>query len=213
MSFNKKTYIEVNSLISANYPSTKLMIVSKNRSLSSIRQALNDGANLFGENKVQEAELKFEGLREEFSNIDLHLIGPLQTNKVKQAMRVFDVIQSVDREKLVKEIAKQNLAATRTKQFYIQINIGNEDQKSGIDPEKAKDFYNYSISLNLNIVGLMCIPPNNKNPEFFFKKMVKLRDDINSNLLLSMGMSGDFLHALNNQTNIIRIGSKFFNEE
>ena len=213
MSFNKETYKEVNSLISDSYPSAKLMIVSKNRSLSSINQALNEGASLFGENKVQEAELKFEGLRRKFPNIELHLIGPLQTNKVKQAMKVFDVIQSVDREKLVKEIAKYNLETTRTKKFYIQINIGKEDQKSGINPDIARDFYNYSISLDLNIVGLMCIPPNNQEPGFFFKEMVKLREDINSNLLLSMGMSGDYLPALKNQTNIIRIGSKFFNEE
>ena len=213
MSFNKKTYKEVNSLIVDNYPSAKLMIVSKNRSLSSIRQALDEGANLFGENKVQEAESKFEVLKSEFPYIDLHLIGPLQTNKVKQAMRIFDVIQSVDRKKLVKEIAKYNLESARTKKFYIQINIGNEDQKSGISPDEAKTFYEYSIGLNLNIVGLMCIPPNNKDPEFFFKKMVKLRDNINQNLLLSMGMSGDYSSALSNQTNIIRIGSKFFNEE
>ena len=213
MSFNKETYKEVNSLISDSYPSAKLMIVSKNRSLSSINQALNEGAVLFGENKVQEADLKFEGIRRKFPNIDLHLIGPLQTNKVKQAMKVFDVIQSVDREKLVKEIAKYNLETTRTKKFYIQINIGKEDQKSGIDPEKAKTFYDYSINLNLNIIGLMCIPPNNKDSDFFFKKMLQIRDSVNPNLLLSMGMSGDYLTALNNHTNIIRIGSKFFHEE
>lgn len=213
MSFNKDTYKEINSLISDKYPSAKLMIVSKNRTSASIRQALDEGANLFGENKVQEAESKFKVLRSEFTNIDLHLIGPLQTNKVKQAMKIFDVIQSVDREKLVREIAKHSLDPARTKKFYIQINIGNEDQKSGIDPEKAKNFYDYSISLNLNIIGLMCIPPNNKDPDFFFKKMVKLRNDINPSLLLSMGMSQDYLPALNNRTNIIRIGSKLFNEE
>ena len=161
---------------------------------------------------MQEAGIKFEELRPEYSNIDLHLIGPLQTNKVKQAMKIFDTIQTVDREKLVKEISKNNSDTVRTKNFYIQINIGNEEQKSGIDPEKSEDFYNFSINQGLNVIGLMCIPPNNENADIYFKKMLDLRNTINPKLLLSMGMSGDYLTALKNQTNLIRIGSKLFDE-
>ena len=213
MTFNKTTFNKINNLITDKYPKANLMIVSKNRPTSSIREALNEGALLFGENKVQEADAKFEELREEFLNINLHLIGPLQTNKVKQALKIFDVIQSVDREKLVKEISKNLTAATRTKNFYIQVNIGREDQKSGVDPDNTKSFYDYAIDQGLNITGLMCLPPNNEDPNFFFKKMIELRNKINSDLLLSMGMSGDYLAALENKTDLVRIGSKFFSDE
>jgi PLP dependent protein len=213
MTFNKIIYNKINNLITDKYPKAKLMIVSKNRPTFSIREALNEGALLFGENKVQEADAKFEELRAEFSNINLHLIGPLQTNKVKQALKIFDVIQSVDREKLVKEIAKNLTAPTRTKNFYIQVNIGREDQKSGIDPDSTNTFYDYAKEQGLNITGLMCLPPNNEDPDFFFKKMIELRNKINPDLLLSMGMSGDYLAALENKTDLIRIGSKFFTDE
>tara|TARA_B100001059_G_C17724111_1_gene522440 strand:+ start:444 stop:1085 length:642 start_codon:yes stop_codon:yes gene_type:complete len=213
MTFNKIIFNKINNLITDKYTKAKLMIVSKNRPTSSIREALNEGALLFGENKVQEADAKFEELRAEFSNINLHLIGPLQTNKVKQALKIFDVIQSVDREKLVKEISKNLSGSTRTKNFYIQVNIGREDQKSGVDPDSTKTFYDYAIGQGLNITGLMCLPPNNEDPDFFFKKMIELRNKINHDLLLSMGMSGDYLVALENKTDLVRIGSKFFTDE
>jgi PLP dependent protein len=213
MKFNKTIFNQINNLITDRYPKAKLMIVSKNRPILSIREALNEGAFLFGENKVQEADSKFENLREEFPNINLHLIGPLQTNKVRQALKTFDVIQSVDREKLVKEISKNLSVSIRTKNFYIQVNIGREVQKSGIDPDIAKNFYEFSISKGLNIVGLMCLPPNNEDPDFFFKKMIDLRNTIDPGLQLSMGMSGDYLAALENKTDLVRIGSKFFSDE
>ena len=213
MKFNKTTFNNINDLITDKYPKANLMIVSKNRSTFSIREALNEGALLFGENKVQEAEAKFEELRKEFSNINLHLIGPLQTNKVKQALKIFDVIQSVDREKLVKEIAKNLTTSSRINNFYIQVNIGREDQKSGVDPDSTKSFYDYAIDQGLNITGLMCLPPNNEDADFFFKKMIELRNKINPDLLLSMGMSGDYLAALENKTDLVRIGSKLFSNE
>ena len=213
MNFNQKTYKEISSLIIQQLPLSKLMVVSKNRSESIIRQALKEGALLFGENKVQEAEKKFDELRKDFHDIELHLIGPLQTNKVKQAMKVFDVIQSVDREKLIKEISKNYSEIMRTKKFYLQINIGKEDQKSGVHPEQTKRLYDYAIEKGLNITGLMCIPPNGKEPGVYFRKMIELKNIINSNLLLSMGMSGDYLSALQHQTNCIRIGSLLFNDE
>ena len=213
MNFNQKTYKEISSLIIQQLPLSKLMVVSKNRSESIIRQALKEGALLFGENKVQEAEKKFDELRKDYHDIELHLIGPLQTNKVKQALKVFDVIQSVDREKLIKEISKNYSEIMRTKKFYLQINIGKEDQKSGVHPEQTKRLYDYAIEKGLNIIGLMCIPPNGKEPDAYFHKMVELKNTINSNLLLSMGMSGDYLSALQHQTNCIRIGSLLFNDE
>ena len=213
MNFNQKTYKKINNLIIKQYPLAKLMVVSKNRPVSIIRQALNEGALLFGENKVQEAEKKFDELRKDFHDIELHLIGPLQTNKVKQALKVFDVIQSLDREKLIKEISKNYSELMRTKKFYLQINIGKENQKSGVHPDQTKSLYDYAIEKGLNIIGLMCIPPNGKETDVYFHKMIELRDLINSNLLLSMGMSGDYLSALKYQTNGIRIGSLLFKDE
>ena len=213
MKFNKTTFNQINNLIIKKYPTVKLMIVSKNRPMLLIREALDEGALLFGENKVQEADAKFEDLREEYPNINLHLIGPLQTNKVKQALKIFDVIQSVDREKLVKEISKNLSASVRTKNFYIQVNIGREDQKSGVDPDNTKSFYDFAIHQGLNITGLICLPPNNEDPNFCFKKMIDLRNTINNDLLLSMGMSGDYLAALANKTDLVRIGSKLFSNE
>ena len=213
MNFDKSSYQEIRSLIEKKYPLTKLMVVSKNRAASIIREAIQEGALLFGENKVQEAEKKFDELRKDFNDIELHLIGPLQTNKVKQAMKIFDVIQSVDREKLVKEISKNHSELLRTQKFYLQINIGKEDQKSGVFPEQTKTLYDYAVERGLNIVGFMCIPPNDKEPDTYFHQMIELKNSINPNLLLSMGMSGDYQSALKYQTNCIRIGSLFFNDQ
>jgi pyridoxal phosphate enzyme (YggS family) len=213
MNFDKSSYKEIRSLVEKKYPLAKLMVVSKNRPASIIREAIQEGALLFGENKVQEAEKKFDELRKDFNDIELHLIGPLQTNKVKQAMKIFDVIQSVDREKLVKEISKNHSELLRTQKFYLQINIGKEDQKSGVLPEQTKTLYDYAVERGLNIVGFMCIPPNDKEPDTYFHQMIELKNSINPNLLLSMGMSGDYQSALKYQTNCIRIGSLFFNDQ
>lgn len=213
MNFDKSSYKEIRSIVEKKYPLAKLMVVSKNRPASIIREAIQEGALLFGENKVQEAEKKFDELRKDFNDIELHLIGPLQTNKVKQAMKIFDVIQSVDREKLVKEISKNHSELLRTQKFYLQINIGKEDQKSGVLPEQTKTLYDYAVEQGLNIVGFMCIPPNDKEPDTYFHQMIELKNSINPNLLLSMGMSGDYQSALKHQTNCIRIGSLFFNDQ
>ena len=193
------------------YPNTKLLIVTKNQKIGDITELNLRGFNVFGENRVQEAQAKYES----FSNlnqIDLHLIGPLQTNKVKTALRLFNVIQTIDRPKLVDEIAKQfnNLSIIKTKDFYIQVNIGDEKQKSGIHKKHLIDLYNYSIDRKINIVGLMCIPPNISDTSESFKEMIELRDKTNKDLKLSMGMSNDYKIALNFQTNIIRVGSLIF---
>ena len=196
-----------------DYKLAKLLIVTKNQSPLDIKDLIDKGYNIFGENKVQEAKKKFQEIDDLFK-INLHLIGPLQTNKVKDALRLFNTIQSVDREKLVEEISIsiKKSDKIKTKSFYIQINIGSEDQKSGIDKSKFKDFYHYALAKDLNIEGLMCIPPNVPNTEVYFREMNEMRKKINPTLKLSMGMSNDYQIALEHQSNLIRIGSLIFND-
>mgnify|MGYP001158453994 CR=1 FL=1 len=190
---------------------TKLLIVTKNQNLNDIVELNSQGFIAFGENRVQEAKSKYETLSN-INDLELHLIGALQRNKVKSALKLFDVIQSIDRVSLVDEIAKQfdSSFKIRTKDFFIQVNIGDEDQKSGVLKKDLFDLYNHSVQRKLNVVGLMCIPPNVENPSNSFKEMVELRDSINKDLKLSMGMSNDYKIALKFQTNIIRIGSLIF---
>ncbi len=209
MTINLKNLESVESFL-VNFPKANLQIVTKNRDINIIKSLINLGYRNFGENKVQEAKKKFSLIN--ISRIDLNLIGPLQTNKVKDALMLFNTIQTIDREKLVKEIVKvRSKKPTKTEYFYIQINIGEENQKSGIPQNETKDFYKFCIDNSLNIKGLMCIPPINNNPEYYFKKMLILKNDINSDLLLSMGMSSDYELALKCDSNLIRIGSKIFN--
>ena len=195
-----------------SYQSSNLMIVTKNQSLDDVLELLSKGFKLFGENKVQEAKSKYLALDTSKEHYKLHLIGPLQRNKVKLALKVFDAIQTVDRFSLVDEISKYltKLPEIKTKEFYIQVNIGGEDQKFGVSKENLKDLYDYSIEKKIFVKGLMCIPPNITDPSDFFKQMVDIRDNIDSNLNLSMGMSNDYKIALNFQANIIRIGSLIF---
>ena len=190
---------------------TKLLIVTKNQIVDDIIELNSKGFRVFGENRVQEAKSKYQNLPN-LNEIELHLIGPLQRNKVKSALKMFNVIQSIDRISLVDEIAKQINGSSdiKTKEFFIQVNIGDEEQKSGVLKKNLSTLYQYSIEKKINIVGLMCIPPNITDPSDSFKEMVKLRDEINQNLKLSMGMSNDYKIALNFQTNIIRIGSLIF---
>lgn len=185
------------------------MAVTKKRSINDIIQLQELGVKIFGENQVQEADSKFSNL-ETRDFIKLHLIGPLQSNKTKKALSIFDAIQSIDRKKIIDEIAKNFDENSRAKEFYLQINIGQESQKSGVSPEDASSYLNYAQSKNLNIIGLMCIPPIDDSPEKFFSKMVSIRDSIDKKLRLSMGMSGDYETAMNFQSNLIRIGSALF---
>ena len=191
----------------------QLLIVSKNQAIDDIRTLLLNGYVLFGENRVQEAKKKFTlKLLEEFPNLKLHLIGPLQSNKAKLALSTFHCIQSIDRKRLVDTIVKENKNRDLilTKEFYIQINIGHEKQKAGVLPKDLFDLYEYSIKFNLNITGLMCIPPQVANPEIFFEEMESLKEKLNKKLKLSMGMSNDYNIALKNNSNLIRIGSMIF---
>ena len=195
----------------AHHPNSNLLVVSKNRNIDDIDAIYKSGSILFGENRVQEAQSKFQNYAH-IDEIQLHLIGPLQTNKVTQALSLFNVIQTLDRKKLVEEIIKvknKNLSI-KTSEFYIQINIGNEEQKSGVPITELEDLYNYCLNSNIKIEGLMCIPPNNMNPEPFFDKMLSIRNSLSSSLSLSMGMSSDYREALKKGSNLIRVGSKIF---
>jgi len=196
-----------------HYDLANLLIVTKNQNLNDIRELINKDFKIFGENRVQEAKSKYQELIEK-EKINLHLIGPLQTNKVKDALFLFDTIQSIDREKLVDEISKfiVNNISIKTKSFYIQINIGAEVQKSGIEKSQCINFYEYALNKNLNIEGLMCIPPNTKFVNEYFLEMNEIRKKINPNLKLSMGMSNDYQIALEHHSNLIRVGSLIFND-
>lgn len=208
MPVNYNNLKEINSTIS-NYDNARLMAVTKNRETYDVKELIKKGVTLFGENRVQEAQKKFHLIDRQC--LELHLIGPLQTNKVKIALQVFNTIQSLDREKLVQEIKKYiENEISITSSFYIQVNIGNETQKSGIQPSDLKDFYHFCIDNDLIIEGLMCIPPNDDKAEKYFKKMIALKNIINTDLKLSMGMSNDYKIALVNKSNIVRIGSLLF---
>ena len=209
MQINSEQLKEVDLKVK-EYPNASLLIVTKNRPQSLVKLLISKGYNLFGENKVQEAKEKFSSL--EHKNFNLHLIGPLQTNKVKLALTLFDTIQSIDRPKLIIEIAKQinSDIKIKTNDYFIQVNIGQELQKSGVLPNEAKELYKFAISKNLKIAGFMCIPPFDEEPNEYFEKMCILRDDINPKLRLSMGMSNDYEIALSINSNLVRVGSRIF---
>lgn len=189
----------------------QFMAVTKNRNIEDIEELKKLNVKIYGENRILEAEKKYSHLIER-DKYELHLIGPIQSNKLKVALQTFDVIQTIDRFKIIDLIAQYLTIEHRTKKFYIQINIGEEQQKSGVRPDDTQGLYQYAISKNLNIVGLMCIPPNNDETISYFKKMKKIRDDLNHKLLLSMGMSGDYKMAMENGSNLIRVGSLLFND-
>ena len=196
-----------------NYQNTDLLIVTKNRNEIDIKGLIDLGYFRFGENRVQEALHKFSLFPPKILNsLDLHLIGPLQSNKTRKALEIFNVIQSIDRKKIIDEISLEmkKLKHHKTNAFFLQVNIGEEDQKFGIRPKDIEDLYKYAISQKLNIIGLMCIPPNNHDPRKYFQQMIKIRDKIDIHLKLSMGMSSDYKIALDCGSNIIRVGSKIF---
>ena len=205
-------FSNLNSVIAnlKSFKKSELMIVTKNQTIQDIDVLISKNYCLFGENRVQEAKLKYENLNER-KKLKLHMIGPLQTNKVKTAIKIFDTIQTIDRFSLVDEIGKfLNKESTITKEFYIQVNIGYENQKSGISVKELPDLYRYSLNKKINIVGLMCIPPNLDDPSKYFEQMNNIRDKIDKSLRLSMGMSNDYKYALNFNSNLIRIGSLIF---
>ena len=183
-----------------------IIAVSKTFKLDHINHLIQHGHTHYGENKVQEAVEKWENLKNENNNLQLHLIGKLQTNKVKFAVKLFDYIHSLDSEKLARKIASFE---NKNLKLFIQVNIGNEEQKSGISVNQLIDFYNFCKDLKLNIVGLMCIPPIHDDSVKYFKKMLDLKQKHNFNEL-SMGMSSDYLDALKHGSTFLRIGSDIF---
>ena len=190
----------------------KLIAVSKKQEEYKIDDAIKIGHRFFGENRVQEAILRWEDRIKHYDDIELRLIGPLQTNKVKQALKFFNIIETIDREKLAKSISDNIDDKIKTKSFYIQVNTGDEVQKAGVLALEANNFIEFCKNdLSLPIIGLMCIPPENEEPAMHFSLLRKLA--LKNNLVeLSMGMSNDFEEAIKFGATSVRIGSKFFGD-
>jgi|TARA_B110000037_G_scaffold182465_1_gene210164 pyridoxal phosphate enzyme (YggS family) len=204
-------YIEdlIKSKVNDKSKLPKIIAVSKTFPIENILPLINHGHFHYGENKVQEALDKWTEIKNQNNSIKLHLIGRLQSNKVKFALRVFDYIHSLDSEKLAKKIADEQVKQNKKPKIFIQINIGNENQKTGLNKERLVDFHKFCKNLNLDIVGTMCIPPNDQNSENYFSMMNKINKELNFKDL-SMGMSGDYLGAIKNNATYVRIGSKIF---
>ena len=205
---NIKTIQKNSNFSSLPYP--KLIAVSKKQEEYKVEIAIKSGQKFFGENRVQEALQRWQKRIEIYKDIELRLIGPLQTNKVKQALNLFDIIETIDREKLAKEISKNFNNLSKTKSFYVQINTGSETQKSGVTPSEVDAFIEYcKIDLKLPIIGLMCIPPQYEEPSMHFALLKKIADR-NNLPELSMGMSNDYEEAIKFGATSVRIGSLFF---
>ena len=189
---------------------TTIIIVCKNQEIVKIKDLVNYGHLDFGENKVQEGEKKWQEILNLHKNINLHFIGKLQSNKAKQAFKLFNYIHSLDSEKLAKCFSDLEISYKKKIKYFIQVNIGNEEQKNGISEEKLKQFIKLCVHyLKLNVIGLMCIPPAKGDPSVYFKRLAELAKENNLNEL-SMGMSNDYESAINNGATFIRIGSKIF---
>ena len=187
----------------------KIIAVSKTFKINHILPLIEYGHTDFGENKVQEAVEKWSQIKSNNNKIKLHLIGKLQTNKVKISLKLFDFIHSLDNEKLARKISEEQKKQNLETKLFIQVNIGNESQKNGIHVSKLGEFYNYCKELSLNIVGIMCIPPINEDPKISFSKMNYLKKKMNFKEL-SMGMSADYLDAIKYNSTFLRIGSNIF---
>ena len=187
----------------------KIIAVSKTFPVSKILPLINHGHIHFGENKIQESIDKWSDLKKQFTDLKLHMIGKLQTNKVKFAIKLFDYIHSVDTEKLARKIADEEIKQNKKVKIFIQVNIGNEQQKSGVNKNKLEDLFFYCKNLNLDVVGLMCIPPVDKNIEQYFKEAQILNQKLDLSEL-SMGMSSDYIKAIKYNSTYLRIGSSIF---
>jgi pyridoxal phosphate enzyme (YggS family) len=192
-----------------NYP--KIIAVSKTFKIDHILPLIAHGHIDFGENKVQEALEKWTEIKKKNLNIKLHMIGKLQTNKVKFAVKLFDYIHSVDSEKIAKKIAEEQLKFDKKVKIFLQVNIGDESQKSGIKKNDLDKLVSYCNEIKLDLIGLMCIPPVNIDPEHYFKEMQQLNKNYGFNEL-SMGMSADYIKAAKNLSTYVRIGSSIFGQ-
>jgi pyridoxal phosphate enzyme (YggS family) len=188
----------------------KIIAVSKTFPMTEIEPLLKYGHVHFGENKVQEAISKWMNVKNNFENVKLHMIGKIQSNKVKFLIPLFDYLHSLDNIKLAEKISKEQKKLKKRIKIFIQINIGNENQKNGIQPKELKNFHKICVNnLDLDIIGLMCLPPKNKDVRPFFKKMKELNDHLDLKEL-SIGMSSDYLDAIEFGASFVRIGSKIF---
>ena len=193
------------------FTSPKVIAVSKTFGLEKIFPLIEYGHLDYGENKVQEAVQKWSDIKLKKPNIKLHLIGKLQSNKVKDAVKIFDYIHSLDSTKLAKKIADEQYKQNKIIRLFIQVNIGNEEQKSGVKVNQIDDLIMFSKQLNLSVIGLMCIPPANKEPDKYFKEINLLNKKFNLQEI-SMGMSSDYLKAVENSSTYLRIGSSIFGQ-
>ncbi len=216
MHFTQKNLIEIKGKIKNKIDNLnlskyepKIIAVSKTFSEQDILPLIEYGHVEFGENKVQEAQLKWPALKEKYNNLKLHMLGKLQTNKVKNAVEVFDYIHSLDNLKLANKISSEIQKKAKKIKIFIQINLGDESQKSGINPSDLEAFYRQCIDLKLNIIGTMCIPPDNQDPKPFFKNLLVLNQKINLSEI-SMGMTNDYLDALEYKSTFLRIGTGIF---
>jgi len=205
-----QNYLKIKNNIKALSSNTSLIVVSKNQTIESILKIVETGQVDFGENRAQEALQKWEKLIASNPNIRLHFIGPLQTNKVKSVFKLFHYIHSLDSDRLAIKFSEEEKINKKKLKYFVQINLGEELQKSGIHPSKLTDFMNFCKKLELNILGLMCIPPVNKDPKIYFTELRKLA--LKNNLQeLSMGMSNDYKDAISLGSTWVRIGSEIFN--
>ena len=210
-----KNLLEIENIIKSNLRdlnsqnNSKIIAVSKTFNLDKIMPLINHGHKNFGENKVQEAVEKWTEIKKKNPNIKLHMIGKLQSNKVKFAVKLFDYIHSVDSQKLANKISEEEKKVNKKISIFIQVNIGDEVQKSGINQEEVYDLVNYCKNLNLNVIGLMCIPPQGKEPGIYFEKVSLLNKKFGFTEL-SMGMSSDYMKAIQYNATYLRIGSSIF---
>ena len=200
---------QINKLNITNYP--KIIAVSKTFKMDKILPLIEHGHINYGENKVQEAVEKWTEIKKTNSKLKLHMIGKLQTNKVKYAVQIFDYIHSVDNQKLAKKIADEQNKIKKKIKIFLQVNIGNEDQKSGVNKSQAGQLASYCKEIGLDLIGLMCIPPINFDPESYFEEMNKLNKDLGFTEL-SMGMSSDYLTAVKYLSTYVRVGSSIFGQ-
>ena len=209
INIENKIKLNLSNLKINNLP--KIIAVSKTFQIEKILPLIEHGHVHFGENKVQEAVEKWTEVKSKNSDIKLHMIGKLQTNKVKFAVKLFDFIHSVDSEKLAKKIAEEQIKIHKKIKIFIQVNIGNEDQKSGVKKNKINELISYCKKINLEVIGLMCIPPANRDTQKYFEEMQLLNRGFSFHEL-SMGMSSDYLKASENSATYLRIGSSIFGE-
>jgi pyridoxal phosphate enzyme (YggS family) len=208
-----ENYRHISSLINSLSKKTKLIVVTKNQDLNKVNLVIREGHRDFGENRVQEAIIKWKDLLSKDKDLNLHLIGKLQSNKAKDAFNVFKYIHTLDNIKLAKIFSDLEKSSGRKIKYFVQVNVGDEIQKNGINVSEFKEFVRYCIfELKLEIIGLMCIPPISGDTNLYFAQLFKLATE-NNLKELSMGMSNDYVLALKNGSTFVRVGSGIFSEK